>query len=504
MSDDFTARQRLAYHRSGRSMSSAKRERLLNEADGSDPTIVNALAYGAIPGTGDVTARLQEAVTAAAGKVLLIPAGTYTISGALTSTDSIRVVGDGSDKTIITSTNSSADIFSCPTTTDYRTLRFEHLQLVGGRDSIHWGGGAATAVQHDSSVVDCVLNPTRAGLYSTVTMTGCKFYKITVAAGAQYGVFVLRDNALNATCFDSLIVSQASVAGFYANVSGTDDVAAYGTACEIVGASAFQYNAVGIHVRNQQLTVRNCHFEGNGVGGNGTTIIYPDVDIYTNYNAGPSSGICQVTLDHCLFSSTTDTSQAHKRIRLNNPNSRLLAFQTIFQAGSTDVIDGVSAAYSEFIAIDCIGSAPTISNFGGTQHVIASGSLLTPQTALTMATGGTITQSGGAVLRGGTGAPAGGSDGDLYQRAGVSVLRHDGGSWCYPHQFPGGVVYLDSTFDKAIFTFPNPNDGHATSPEGYQPAPPGAICTVNIAGTAHFYVKKTGTGNTGWSEIALP
>lgn len=45
---------------------------------------------------------------------------------------------------------------------------------------------------------------------------------------------------------------------------------------------------------------------------------------------------------------------------------------------------------------------------------------------------------------------------------------------------------------------------NAATPEGVLTASPGAIVTCNNSGTGRLFVKKTGTGNTGWSEVTLP
>lgn len=42
---------------------------------------------------------------------------------------------------------------------------------------------------------------------------------------------------------------------------------------------------------------------------------------------------------------------------------------------------------------------------------------------------------------------------------------------------------------------------HTTNPEGVITASPGSFCVVNAGGTGTFWIKVTGTSNTGWSQV---
>lgn len=91
-------------------------------------SVINAklAPYGAVgKGTTDDTVALQAALTAAAGKVLFLPAGTYLVSSTLTISSGTTIIGAGRLRTRITWTSTTLDVFSINTTDPVQMSDFQ-------------------------------------------------------------------------------------------------------------------------------------------------------------------------------------------------------------------------------------------------------------------------------------------------------------------------------------------------------------------------------------------
>ena len=101
--------------------------------------VINVKDYGAVGGAGtDDTAAIQAAFTAAAGRTVFFPAGTYTVTGTMTLTNGMKVIGEGYNSTIIYQSTANTTIFYPATDNEICNLKFTGTGAysVGGREAI--------------------------------------------------------------------------------------------------------------------------------------------------------------------------------------------------------------------------------------------------------------------------------------------------------------------------------------------------------------------------------
>lgn len=151
-----------------------------------DGAIVNVLDYGADPtGATASTAAINAAI--ATGKKLYFPEGTYTTAGGHTIGAKQGIVGDGIQKTIISSTQTTGTCFNLPSYTGSESA----VQLGGQRFADFSLIGAAST------------NPTYG--FKLKQQTDVMFDHIEIKQFG-YGIGGVRDNAANA-CTDITILA---------------------------------------------------------------------------------------------------------------------------------------------------------------------------------------------------------------------------------------------------------------------------------------------------------
>jgi len=114
--------------------------------------VINALDYGVVTDGTNTTASLQLAITAAAGKALYLPSGTYSTTTALTLPANITIFGDGPTKSIVKRIGSGTD--NLFVATDISNISFKQMGFYGNSQaSTALNGDAIFYTQTISSTV---------------------------------------------------------------------------------------------------------------------------------------------------------------------------------------------------------------------------------------------------------------------------------------------------------------------------------------------------------------
>jgi len=220
-------------------------------------------AYGAVgDGVTDDTSAIQAALTAAAaagGGTVLLPAGTFLISSALTISTGTTLAGAGMNTTVIKQSSTTADTLTC---TDQRYITVRDIQLNGPGSGTGTGRGIAFLFSASAiASIDLhnmrVLNFPGRGVYLDVPITsrlanirvencGDDYFYLTggtscvldncYADGASVGA--VNGYTLNAMCYTTLNACAAdSIVG-----SGTGGGSGYLVSG---GSSAITFNSCG-------------------------------------------------------------------------------------------------------------------------------------------------------------------------------------------------------------------------------------------------------------------
>ena len=114
--------------------------------------VVSIKDFGAIgDGTTDDTAAIQAAVTAATGKGLYIPSGTYATTTAITLPSNITIFGDGPTKSIIKRIGSGTDNLFIGS--DISNVSFNQVGFYGNSQATTYNNGGALLYTQTSSAV---------------------------------------------------------------------------------------------------------------------------------------------------------------------------------------------------------------------------------------------------------------------------------------------------------------------------------------------------------------
>mgnify|MGYP001600058996 FL=1 len=97
-------------------------------------TPISVKNYGAVgDGVTDDTAAIQAAITAASGKIILIPDGTFNVTSKLTGISNINITGSGTIKNVNTSGATDISILEFSGKSNFRV---HGIRLVGANKSL--------------------------------------------------------------------------------------------------------------------------------------------------------------------------------------------------------------------------------------------------------------------------------------------------------------------------------------------------------------------------------
>lgn len=265
-------------------------------------------------GSTDVTTQFQAAIdSVASGGLLLVPAGTYIVSG-LTRTSPITIVGEGEGTIIKLKNSSNSYIFNLTGVTN-----MYDLMLDGNKTNNTSGGCITMSAGSDFSTFTNVL--IFRGKDTGVTISGpnqvsfisCRIMQNTVGASITNGVCV---NFTNGTTIED---------------NGTHGI-------KVIGTS-----------NNCSVGVRDCYFEDNDADGPGTAYHIE----CSSMQAGQlgNTGNTSLHVTNCYFNCTTG-SNSHCGIKFagagvqgnrvmsshfNNLDSNAFEFGTITARGLNDL-----------------------------------------------------------------------------------------------------------------------------------------------------------------------
>jgi hypothetical protein len=153
-------------------------------------------------GTTDDTSNLQKAINAAAGRTLRLSGGTYKITGGLTASAALRIVGDGSRQSVIHNTNAALNV---------PLLKLTSAATIGsivqdiGLTSVGGVGSACAGLQVDGGqdfhLLRLHVNGTAIGINIPITQSGAEMVGCFVDGVSGSGYIVDAGNMVVADCY---------------------------------------------------------------------------------------------------------------------------------------------------------------------------------------------------------------------------------------------------------------------------------------------------------------
>lgn len=283
------------------------------------------------------------------GGVLDVPSGTYTLTDEVVFSLSITVEGHGISTIINAAAGKAAFAFAPPSGSRMVARR---LQINNGAIGIEWRNFTADTnssmetIQFGSQT-DAAIKLTGAGATLLGTSHKDLFFYFT-----NHGIYAgdVPDTLGNTTWTNLNFVGTAA--------------GGYGIRCFQPG-SAFTPNIVLINpifqaMRGSCVYIRSCtmvliapHIETNGVGGNGTSAVYPDFVL----ESGTSP--CRLITVGGQFGASSAV-QNNKRVLFAGGACQFVSQGTHWTAGSVDIIDGSAAAGATGVSIDGFSDPPTL------------------------------------------------------------------------------------------------------------------------------------------------
>lgn len=219
---------------------------------------VNVRAYGAKgDGVTDDTAAIQAALTAAAGKTLHLPAGSYRVSSGLTVSNRTRIAGDGPLNSVMS--------YRTATTTTNRLFLFDnvdniHMEDLGLVCDTGAGGRTTTAI---------------AAVGAAGPVTELYLRRVYITGFQQYGV-LLDDDAYYVVLEQCRIYGCSNAVANGGTGTGNAVAVYFGKPVNAVRLRDCRISAndkaidCSDNTAKYSLVVEGCYFEGNGLSGSPT------------------------------------------------------------------------------------------------------------------------------------------------------------------------------------------------------------------------------------------
>lgn len=299
--------------------------------------VVSVKDFGAVgDGVTDDTTFLQAAITAAEGKTLLLPKGTYIVSNTLTLPSNTDIVGEGWQSIIYLKSGTNKKVFTNSDTSGGNVNIWLDSFAVDGNSAGQTGGSFVTGIDLDY-VTDFKINnvyvhhtreiPIYIRKGSNFEITGCK---TEFAQGATYpGIYIGNPLLPFPTA-----VTNGTISNCWSNNNGQDGILVENaTDVRVIGCSARNNGQSGIKLgQPANCIVSSCYAEGNTSGFRGQDIkrcTYNGNIAYRNNDSGITLGISNATASEILVTNNQCIENGQ------NPTSTSYGINVYYLTGGT-------------------------------------------------------------------------------------------------------------------------------------------------------------------------